>query len=107
MLTILFFKKMKAILVKRFYLNFVIKCILNYLGMPNKTVMLKVVSATFLLVCFLSLNESTCQTGKDVFLFHFKSSFRSQENQILEFYILKFHDVIKCLSIKQEIRFTE
>ena len=41
------------------------------------------------------------------FLFHFKSSFRSQENQILEFYILKFHDVIKCLSIKQEIRFTE
>ena len=41
------------------------------------------------------------------FLFHFKSSFRSQENQILEFYILKFHDVIKCLSIKQEIHFTE
>ena len=41
------------------------------------------------------------------FLFHFKSSFRSQENPILEFYILKFHDVIKCLSIKQEIHFTE
>ena len=36
------------------------------------------------------------------FLFDFKGSFRSQENQILEFYILKFHDVIKCLSIKQE-----
>ena len=34
------------------------------------------------------------------FLFHFKSSFRSQENQILEFYI-------ECLSIKQEIHFTE
>ena len=33
------------------------------------------------------------------FSFHFKSSFCSQENQILEFYILKFHDVIKCLSI--------
>ena len=41
------------------------------------------------------------------FLFHFKSSFLSQKNQILEFYILKFHDVIKCLSIKQEIHFTE
>ena len=41
------------------------------------------------------------------FLFQFKSSFRSQENQILEFYILKFHDVIKCLIIKQEIHFTE
>ena len=41
------------------------------------------------------------------FLFHFKSSFRSQEYQILEFYFFKFHDVIKCLSIKQEIQFTE
>ena len=68
---------------------------------------LKVVSATFLLVCFLSLNKSICQTRKNVFLFHFKSSFRSQENEILEFYIFKFHDVIKCLSIKQEIHFTE
>ena len=41
------------------------------------------------------------------FLFNFKSSFRSRENQILEFYILKFHDVIKSLSIKQEIHFTK
>ena len=41
------------------------------------------------------------------FLFHFKSFFHSQENQILEFYILKFHDGIKCLSTKQEIHFTE
>ena len=41
------------------------------------------------------------------FLFHLKSSFHSQENQILKFYILKFRDVIKCLSIKQEIHFTE
>ena len=37
----------------------------------------------------------------------YKSSFRSRENQILEFYIFKFHDVIKCLNIKQEIHFTE
>ena len=28
---------------------------------------LKVASATFVLVCFLSLNESTCQTRKNVF----------------------------------------
>ena len=41
------------------------------------------------------------------FLFHFKSSFCSRENQVLEFQIFKFHDVIKCLSIKQEIHFTE
>ena len=71
-----------------------------------ESVFLKVVSATFLLVCFLSLNENTCQTRKKNFLFHLKSLFRSQENQILEFYVLKFHDVIKCLSIKQEIHFT-
>ena len=55
---------------------------------------LKVVSATFSLVCFLSLKESTWETRKNVFLFHFKSSFRSRENQILEFEIFKFHDVI-------------
>ena len=40
------------------------------------------------------------------FLFHLKSSFRSRENQILELYIFKFCDVIKWLSIKQEIHFT-
>ena len=41
------------------------------------------------------------------FLFHFKSSFRSRENQILEFKIFKFYDVIKCPSIKQGIHLTE
>ena len=65
---------------------------------------LKVMSATFLLVYFLILNKSTFQTRKNV---HFKSSFHSRENQNLEFYIFKFHYVIKCLSIKQEIHFTE
>ena len=47
--------------------------------------------------CALSLNESTCQT-KNIFLyFHLKSS---GEN-------FKFHDVIKRLSIKEKIHFTE
>ena len=68
---------------------------------------LKVVSATFLRVCYLNLNDSTCQIRKNIFLFHSKSSFCSQENQILELYIFKFHDVIKCLSVKQEIHFIE
>ena len=36
---------------------------------------LKVVSATFLLVCVLSLNESTCQTRKNVFYFTSKALF--------------------------------
>ena len=52
---------------------------------------------------FKSKREHLSDWGK-CFLFHFKSSFRSQ---ILELYILKFHDVVKCLSIKQEIHFTE
>ena len=67
---------------------------------------LEFVSATFLLVCFLSLKESTWEKRKKK-LFHFKSSFRSRENQILGFKVFKFHDVIKCLSIKQGIHFTE
>ena len=54
---------------------------------------------------FLSLNESTFQTRKNVFI-SLQKHIHSQENQVLEFYIFKFHDVIKCLSLKQ-IHFTE
>ena len=36
---------------------------------------LKVVSATFLPVCFLSLKESTCETRKNVFYFTSKALF--------------------------------
>ena len=36
---------------------------------------LKVVSTTFLLVCFLSLNKSTCQTRKNAFYFTSKALF--------------------------------
>ena len=60
-----------------------------------------VVFATFLLACFLNLKESTCETKINIFYFTSKA-FRSLENQILEFYIFKIHDVIKYLSIKQE-----
>ena len=44
---------------------------------------------------------------RNVFLFHLKSSFHSRENQISEFWMFRFHDVIKCLRIKQEIHLTE
>ena len=37
--------------------------------------LLKVVSAIFVLVYFLSLNESTCQTRKNVFYFTSKALF--------------------------------
>ena len=56
---------------------------------------------------FLSLNESTCQTMRNVFYFTSKALFFSRENQTLQFYIFKFHDVIKFLSIIKEIHFTE
>ena len=56
----------------------IIKCALSgprqFLATENP---LKVVFATFLLVCFVCLNESTRETRKNVFLFHFESSFRS------------------------------
>ena len=71
------------------------------LKVGNYGTALKVASAIFLLVCFLSLKESTFETEK-CFLFHFEGSFRSQENQILEFQVFNFHDVIKCVSIKEE-----
>ena len=48
------------------------KCCLEYTNIKDD---LKVVSATFVLVCFLVLNESTCQTKKNVFYFTSKALF--------------------------------
>ena len=42
-------------------------------GMVFKSLYLKVVSATFLLVCFVCLKESTCETRKNVFYFTSKA----------------------------------
>ena len=67
---------------------------------------LKVLSATFLRVCFLSLKESTFEKRENC-LFHFEILFRSCDNQILTFQIFKCHDVIKCLSMKHETHITE
>ena len=50
------------------------KCSTNFTEQQKKFY-LKVVSTTFLLVCFLSLNESTCQTRKNVFYFTSKALF--------------------------------
>ena len=54
---------------------------------------LNFVSATFLLVCFLILREHLWNKEKR-FLFLFKSSFCSWEDQILDFQISKFYEVI-------------
>ena len=80
----------------------------KYTHFMPKTRVLKVVSATFLLDCFIYLKESTyIWNKKKCFLFHFESFFRSWDNQILTFEIFKCHDVIKCLSMKQEIHVAE
>ena len=67
---------------------------------------LKVVSATFALVCFLSLRKALVKLAKMLFislrkLFSFS---RKLNFRILDFQI---HDFIECLSIKQEIHFTK
>ena len=51
------------------------------------------------MIAFLKLEKK--------FLFLFKSYFCSWDIQVLEFYDLNFSDVIKSLSIKQEIYVTE
>ena len=44
---------------------------------------------------------------KKYFLFHLESSFHSWDHQILTFQIFKFHDVIKCRSMKHETHIIE
>ena len=64
-------------------------------------------SDIFLLICFLSLKKSIFESKKNVFLFSFKSSFCSGKIQVLEFWKLKFYDVMKYMSMKKEMRFTD
>ena len=52
-----------------------LKPIHDYLANRKQSFKLRVVSATFLLVCFLSLKECTCQTRKNVFYFTSKAPF--------------------------------
>ena len=40
-------------------------------------------------------------------LFHFRSCFRSKDNQISNFQIFKSHDVTRSLSMKHETHFIE
>ena len=66
---------------------------------------LKVVSTTVSLVCFVCPTERTCETKKKCFLFHFESSLCFRDNQILNFQIFTYYNVIKCLSMKHETHF--
>ena len=78
------------------------KLLLNYAQWKTKssvtiTLSLKVVSATFTLICFLRLNESNCQTSKNVFYFSSKAPFvlKKSNFRILHFQILWRHQMPK------------
>ena len=51
---------------------------------------------------FFKCKREQLSNWEKYFFFHFKSSFRSQENQILEFYIFQISWRLKCLSIKKK-----
>ena len=57
----------------------IIKLLKKKHGRIMSELCLKVVSTTFLLVCFLSLKKSTCQTRKNVFYFTSKALFVLQK----------------------------
>ena len=61
---------------------------------------------TFASLFFVSKREHLWKKKK-YFLFHFENPFRSWNNQILTFQVFKCHDVIKCLIMKHETRFTK
>ena len=56
-------------------------------SLPN---LLKVVSATFLLLCFLSLNKTTCQTN----LPHFLHEFWRKVFVVISYYLTKFQCLV-------------
>ena len=74
----------------------------RYLGLIIKGCVLYIFTSAF----FMSKRKDLWNKEK-CFLFHFESSFRSWDNQILNFQIFKCHDVIKCLCMKHETHFIE
>ena len=60
-----------------------------------------------LLVCFVCLKESTCETRKNAFYFTSKAPLVPEIINFLTFKILKCHDVIKCPDMKHETHIIE
>ena len=52
-----------------------------------------------------NLSNTYLWNKEKCFLLHFQSSLHSWNNQILTFHVFKWHDVIKCLSMKHKIHF--
>ena len=53
--------------------------------------LLKVLSTVFVLVCFVSLKESTCETKKNIFYFTLKALFVLE---IIKFYLFRYSNVM-------------
>ena len=60
----------------------------------NSSVNVFVFEDFLLVVCFVCLKEDTLETRENVFLFHFESSFRSWDSQVLTFHVFECHYVI-------------
>ena len=71
------------------------------MGERGTTKHLKLISHMFLLFCFSCLINNNSETWETVFSFLF------WDIKTLEFVNNKFHGVIKCLSMKQDLLFTE
>ena len=69
-------------------------------------ILLKVVSATFLLVCFVCLKASICETRKKIFI-PLRKLFSFLRKSNFNFQVFKCHGIIKCLSMKHKPHFTE
>ena len=63
------------------------RSLMDSLKIFKDLLLLKVVSTTFLLVCFLSLNECTCQTRENDFYFNLKALFILEK---IKFYYFRF-----------------
>ena len=88
-----------------FLTNIIAYCLVNWyvwFAIYTDRFTVNVVSAAFLLVCFESLKESTCETRKNVFYFTLKALF------VLE--IIKFSSrpflIFKESSVKRNLRRT-
>ena len=70
---------LSSILIYLMYVLCILFMYVCYLPFPS---ILKVVSATFLLICFACLKESSCEIRKKSFFVHFENSICSWDNQI-------------------------
>ena len=98
---VIFILKSKLFVVVIIFQSWSFTLILFRMGERETPKHLKLISHMFLLFCFSCLINNNSETWETVFPFHF------WDIKTLEFVNNKFYDVIKCLSMKQNLHFTE